>query len=659
MPASRLSWIPQATVFTSSFCIMVIELVAGRIVSRHLGSSLYTWTSVIGIVLAGIALGNWIGGRLADKREAAPTLSTLFLTSSATCVLLLVLNHIVGDLTLLWGLPWPLRVGAHVTFVFIIPSVVLGMISPVAAKMALDQSQETGRTIGTVYAWGVIGSIGGTFATGFWLIAAFGTQAVVWGVAGVLAAVGLFYRTRPKGWMAVLAIAGAATVGLGPWAWAESLGEQLKLRSSPADDVIWSKESQYSHVRVHEVSPGVRNMHLDKLLHSTIVLSDPDDLQYPYERVYAAVTHSLMADRDSLATLTIGGGGYVFPRYLESNFPGSRTEVVEIDPVVTQAALEAFGLSPDHRMVIAHEDGRAYLHRRARESRGTAAFDLIYLDVFDDYSVPYQLTTRECLQEVDALLAPDGAYLMNMIDIYSEGYFLGAMIATLREVFADVAVFSEGSAVSRDPESRRTFILAAGKQPLELHDVQSLYGREKPLSRLTDQEISSLLARRGRVLTDDWSPVENLLAPVVMRSSRGIAAGLYLGRARAALNESDFDEARQQAARALKLTPQNEAALEISAFAAMNRKDWIEAVELLQHVLAMNPARTKARVDLATALARSGRVREGVAQLEEAIRLDPNSAIAWRNLGVMLQGLGEEERAGQAKRRAEELGARI
>ena len=44
--------LPNATVFASSFCVMVIELVAGRIIAGHLGSSLYTWTSVIGIVLA-------------------------------------------------------------------------------------------------------------------------------------------------------------------------------------------------------------------------------------------------------------------------------------------------------------------------------------------------------------------------------------------------------------------------------------------------------------------------------------------------------------------------------------------------------------------------------------------------------------------------------
>jgi predicted membrane-bound spermidine synthase len=61
----RWAWlIPNFTVFISSLCIMVVELVAGRLIARHVGSSLYTWTSVIGIVLAGIAAGNYIGGRI-------------------------------------------------------------------------------------------------------------------------------------------------------------------------------------------------------------------------------------------------------------------------------------------------------------------------------------------------------------------------------------------------------------------------------------------------------------------------------------------------------------------------------------------------------------------------------------------------------------------
>ena len=67
------------------FCVMVIELVAGRVIAKHVGQSLYTWTSVIGIVLGGITLGNLIGGRLADRFDPRKVVALLFLFAALTC----------------------------------------------------------------------------------------------------------------------------------------------------------------------------------------------------------------------------------------------------------------------------------------------------------------------------------------------------------------------------------------------------------------------------------------------------------------------------------------------------------------------------------------------------------------------------------------------
>ena len=97
-------FIPGATVFISSFCIMVLELVAARLIARHLGSSLYTWTAVIWIVLAGITIGNYIGGRIADRFRAKKALAILFALASASCVITVVLNNIVGGWLWLWQL---------------------------------------------------------------------------------------------------------------------------------------------------------------------------------------------------------------------------------------------------------------------------------------------------------------------------------------------------------------------------------------------------------------------------------------------------------------------------------------------------------------------------------------------------------------------------
>src|SRR5262245_23312011 len=81
-----LWFVPNLTAFIASFCIMVLELVAGRVIARYLGSSLYTWTSVIGIVLAGITVGNLVGGRLADWFRPGNVLSVIFILGSLTCM---------------------------------------------------------------------------------------------------------------------------------------------------------------------------------------------------------------------------------------------------------------------------------------------------------------------------------------------------------------------------------------------------------------------------------------------------------------------------------------------------------------------------------------------------------------------------------------------
>jgi MFS family permease len=193
LPKIRLLFVPCATVFISSFCVMVLELVAGRIIARFLGSSLYTWTSVIGVVLAGITIGNYIGGRLSDRFRPARILAILFASCSAACLVTIVANNLIGNWAWLWQFNWPTRILLHVTAVFLLPSALLGTISPVVAKMALERGLPTGRTVGDIYAWGAAGSIVGTFAAGYYLIALMGTISIIWAVAGVMIVMALLY----------------------------------------------------------------------------------------------------------------------------------------------------------------------------------------------------------------------------------------------------------------------------------------------------------------------------------------------------------------------------------------------------------------------------------------------------------------------------------
>ncbi len=193
--AKRSGWVLvgcNLLVFVSSVCVMVLELTASRLIAKHVGNSLYTWTSVIGVVLAGITIGNFLGGWLADRAAPSKLLNWLFLIASILCMSVLWLDGIASNQQRPESMGWPTWVVCIVGMVFFLPSMSLGTISPVVASLALSQSHKVGKTVGNVYAWGALGSIIGTFLGGFVLIDTLGTRAIVALVAGTLAAMGFF-----------------------------------------------------------------------------------------------------------------------------------------------------------------------------------------------------------------------------------------------------------------------------------------------------------------------------------------------------------------------------------------------------------------------------------------------------------------------------------
>jgi spermidine synthase len=525
--------IPGITVFISSGCIMMLELVAGRIMARHLGSSLYTWTSVIGIVLAGITIGNYLGGRIADRLPARKALSLLLGISSVSCVTVIVLNNLVIDWLWLWKLNWPVHIFMHVLLVFMLPSVLLGMISPVVAKTALDKGLPTGRTVGDIYAFSAAGSILGTFLAGFYLIDAIGTIAIIWAVAGVLLLIAILHCARLWAlyiW-AVIFIA-LMTMGTTPAKWAESIGLTLALRKQKDPSILYETESQYCYIAVQQLSQNQdsREFIQDKLTHSKIIMNDVLNLQYFYTKIYAGITGGLI--KDKLSIMVIGGGGYAYPQYVEKRWPGSHIDVVEIDPAVTEAAKQAFGLGRNSSINTITMDARNYVDELLnKQSNGEKIprYNFIYEDAINDYSVPFQLVTREFNDKIAKILTDDGVYMINLIEIFDSGLFLGAMINTLEKTFPYVHVLVDPITL---PTSRQTYVVVAAKHYFEPESILSKYDENLKLRSLSKSDKDYLKEKAGGVvLTDDFAPVENMLAPVVRESAREKLALEYIKQA--------------------------------------------------------------------------------------------------------------------------------
>jgi MFS family permease len=205
---SRPLRFPGVFAFLGNGSLLVLELVAGRILAPTVGVSLYTWTAVIGVVLAGISLGSWIGGKIADRRPGRSVLSLQFLSSAGAAALVLVFQSNLDSVAAPFSWPTIWQVVWLSTVVFFLPSFVIGTITPMIIKLALSSLEVTGRVVGRIRAAAELGAIAGVFLTGFVLIEAFGTRSIVAAVAVTLAALGVL--SNPL-WGAALGRARAGT----------------------------------------------------------------------------------------------------------------------------------------------------------------------------------------------------------------------------------------------------------------------------------------------------------------------------------------------------------------------------------------------------------------------------------------------------------------
>jgi spermidine synthase len=498
-------WNPYIVVFISSACTMIIELVASRLIAPRLGVSLYTWTSVIGVILAGMSLGNYIGGRLADRYASRAFLGGVFGLGAIGTLSILYLNSVVY--TWAWAMRLPLMVWVvgYIAIVFFLPAMILGCVSPLVVKLSLTDLKRSGSTVGKIYAWSTVGSIVGTFAAGFYLISAFGTKNIVLYVATVLFLMAIWFLSDTASWKrAGVSVLLCALLFRGAeWGFSR--------HCATCSECV--RETNYFCINVYDkkiegTEKVLKELVLDRLVHSYSDLDDPTRLTYGYEKIYAQVIQPLTDRKPDLAAFFIGGGGYTFPRYMEAQWPQSHITVAEIDPGVTEIAYDMLGLKRDTRITIYNRDARLQLLQGEKPQ----SYDLVFGDAFNDYSVPYHLTTREFDQMVHDQLRPGGQYVINIIDGGQRGHFFRAYVRTLQQVFQYVVVIPSGNAWRET--ARTTFVVVASDQPADL----SALTVDTPLTPEALAEYMNL--DKPLVLTDDYVPVDNLLAPVFADSHR-------------------------------------------------------------------------------------------------------------------------------------------
>jgi SAM-dependent methyltransferase len=346
--------------------------------------------------------------------------------------------------------------------------------------------------VGRLSAIGTAGAIVGTFLTGFVLLGLFPTRVLIIGTGVLLVALGVLVSVVYGGraGTAILAALAAATFA-----------------GAVTTPTLCDRESAYYCIRIvaDPGNPNGRTLVLDGLRHAHVDLSDPLDQQFRYLRWFTdAVSGPIGAAGGDVDVVHIGGGGFTFPRFLSASWPASRHTVLELDPVILATARAEMGFRETDGIRVVVGDARLSLRSVASDSQALAVGD-----AFGGLSVPWHLTTREFLVEIDRVLLPDGRYVMNVIDGPALR-FTRAEAATLRSVFDQVVLIATRSSLAGD--SGGNLVLVASQSVIDVGAIRlALTARGDLDAQLVGDADLAAFVDGAATLTDDMAPVDLLI----------------------------------------------------------------------------------------------------------------------------------------------------
>ncbi len=495
-----------ALVFGAGIGALATEISASRLLAPYFGSSTIVWANLIGIVLAALALGYWLGGRLADRRPE-PALLGFIVLAAAVCVAAIpFVAKPLLDLTV-EGLDEASAGSVVGSFLGVLllcapPVVLLGMVSPFAIRLAVSSVETAGAVAGRLYALSTAGSLLGTFLPALVLIPAIGTQRTFLVIAALLAMSSCFLLGARY---LVVAAALAALVAVPPGAVKAEAG------------LLHEETSYHQYIQVVERPDGRRVLQLNEGIAVHSVWQAHSVLTGGVWDAFLAVPPLLGRPLERVAIL--GNAAGTTARALGVYYPEARVDGVELDPAVSRVGRRYFGMDEIPRLSIHDADARPFL--RSTDTR----YDLIVVDAYHQPYVPFYLATREFFRLVRDHLAPGGIVALNVARVPDDDRLVRAigstLVAELPQVLEwpalrfNTIVLGFTTALERDELARR---LRSG--PGDLAPLRELLAREArpltssgrpwtddraPVEWLTDRMIVSYAAEGGR-LDEDYLP---------------------------------------------------------------------------------------------------------------------------------------------------------
>ncbi|MBE3583447.1 MAG: fused MFS/spermidine synthase [Limnochordaceae bacterium] len=503
----------EVFLFVCGMAVMIVELAASRLLAPFFGDSLVVWANLIGIIMLGLTLGYYWGGRYADRHPHVRPLLVVVAVAGVWVGLLPLLSRPLFRLLQagIFGTPAGLIVLSFfgATLAFLPPVILLGWVSPYVLRLLNRSVEESGQLAGRLYAISTLGSLAGTFLPSLVTIPLLGTTATFAIAAAALILVSAW------GWLATLsrprssrlfARLPALLVFLVLLGVPGVVGFRLTGPLKPVPGLVAEVETPYQFAQVIQAGDtryltvneggGIQSLYRPGSPYGTGFYYDYFAL-LPY---LLSLNHSLAERRQALL---IGYAGGTVARQLVELPAAYRMQVqaVEIDPALLRLGREYMGGIPP-QVSVAVGDGRIWLSADRRR------YDLIIVDAYaQEMYIPFQLSTQEFFTEAKKRLSPDGILAIN-VNATQTGGLLASFYRTLARVFPYVYWSRAGGVMN--------WLLIGSSKPLTPAGLAERVRRDGPVQlaevarQLEAGWRSTPPSGRAVLLRDDRAPVELL-----------------------------------------------------------------------------------------------------------------------------------------------------
>ncbi len=183
-----------------------------------------------------------------------------------------------------------------------------------------------------------------------------------------------------------------------------------------------------------------RELIVDGTAQSHVFAEHPDQLFFEYIQRMGHVIDTITEPHAPITAVHLGAGAMTLPRYIAATRPGSRQQVIELEPELVALVRDAIPLPRGASIRVRYGDARQVL--RALPPGLTGAADLVVVDIFSGARTPAHVTSAEFYSAVSDLLNPSGVVLVNVAD-GGNLHFARAQASTLRFVFQDTIALAE------------------------------------------------------------------------------------------------------------------------------------------------------------------------------------------------------------------------